>query len=126
MQTIWYVAWLVVCLNGDCTRFESVPYYKNISPVACEAQLRYVFTSTVGPYYDERIDFENTSPEDIKIIAAGCDTTDRRPEDEDGRTWRIVPGGEPLHERYYPPDVDKNDLRWQQQQEHNIDERNME
>ena len=53
------------------------------------------------------------------------DVYTRQPEDEDGRTWRIVPGGEPLHERYYPPDVDKNDLRWQQQQEHNIDERNM-
>lgn len=126
MPTVFYVAWLVVCLSGDCTRFESVPYYKNVSARACESMLRHTFTGLVGPHYDNIIDFENTSPDDIVIQAAGCDTTDRRPEDDDGKEWRIVPGGEPLNEKYYPPDVDKNDLRWQQQQELNIDEGDLE
>jgi hypothetical protein len=72
MPDIFYVAMLIVCFHGDCTRF----------------------------------DFEKDKPEDIKITYAGCDTTQRRPEDNN---WKII------------PDVDKdlipnqNDLKWQQQ-----------
>jgi hypothetical protein len=69
----------------------------------------------VGPYYDNIIDFEQAVPEDLIIANSGCDTTQRRPGDFDGKNWRIE--GTP------PVDVlpDQNDLKWQQQQQHNIE-----
>ena len=107
MPEIFYVAMLIVCFNGDCTRFESAPYSKNIGVEQCQKMLKYTFQTQVGPYYDKIIDFEKDNPEDIKITYAGCDTTQRRPADDND--WNIV------------PDVDKdlipnqNDLKWQQQ-----------
>ena len=77
--------------------------------------LEYTFKTQVGPYYDEVIDFEQSVPEDLIIADSGCDTTDRRPEDFDGNNWRI---------ESEPPGTvipDQNDLRWQQEQEHNIE-----
>lgn len=91
MPTIWYVAWIMMCFQGDCVKFESAPYYKNVSHEFCQQMLHYTFVNQVGPYYDERIDFDNSVPEDIMIQSAGCDTTQRRPEDDDGKTWRIGP-----------------------------------
>ena len=112
MTEIFYVAMLIVCFHGDCTRFESAPYSKNIGVEQCQSMLKYTFQTQVGPYYDHIIDFEQSVPEDIVIKYAGCDTTQRRP--EDSNEWKII------------PDVDKdlipnqNDLRWQQEQEKNI------
>ena len=106
MPEIFYVAMLIVCFNGECTKFESAPYSKNIGVEQCQKMLKYTFQTQVGPYYDKIIDFEKDNPEDIKITYAGCDTTQRRP--EDSNDWKIT------------PDVDKdlipnpNDLRWQQ------------
>ena len=106
MPEIFYVAMLIVCFHGDCTRFESAPYSKNIGVEECQKMLKYTFQTQVGPHYDAIIDFEKDKPEDIKITYAGCDTTQRRPDDND---WKII------------PDVDKdlipnqNDLKWQQQ-----------
>mgnify|MGYP001239788151 CR=1 FL=1 len=56
MPTVWYVAWIIMCFQGDCTKFESAPYKKNISADFCQQMLVYTFQNTVGPYYDERID----------------------------------------------------------------------
>ena len=77
--------------------------------------LEYTFKTQVGPYYDKVIDFEQSIPADLIIADSGCDTTQRRPEDFDGKNWRI--------EDTPPVDVlpDQNDLQWQQQQEHNIE-----
>ena len=115
MPTIFHVAFIVMCFHGDCTRFESVPYSHNISAEHCMKMLEYTFKTQVGPYYDEVIDFEQSVPEDLIIADSGCDTTDRRPEDFDGNNWRI---------ESEPPGTvipDQNDLRWQQEQEHNIE-----
>ena len=107
MPDIFYVAMLIVCFHGDCTRFESDPYVKNIGIEQYQKMLKYTFQTQVGPYYDELIDFEKDQPEDIRIEYAGCDTTQRRP--EDSNEWRII------------PDVEKdlipyqNDLKWQQE-----------
>ena len=112
MPEIFYVAMLIVCFHGECTQFESAPYKKNISYEHCQKMLSYTFQTQVGPYYDKIIDFEKDKPEVVKITYAGCDVTDRRP--EDSNEWKIT------------PDVDKdlipnqNDLRWQQEQERKI------
>ena len=108
MPVIYFVAYLVVCFHGECTRFESAPYKKDLSIDFFQRILEHTFQTQVGPYYDEIIDFEQSVPEDLQIIEAGCDTTDHIPEDE----WELM------------PDVDKepnqNDLRWQQEQERKI------
>ena len=108
MPVVYFVAYLVVCFHGECTRFESVPYKKDISVEFCQRMLQHMFQTQVGPYYDEIIDFEQSVPEDLQIVNSGCDTTDRVPEAE----WELM------------PDVDKepnqNDLRWQQEQERKI------
>ena len=117
MSTIFHVAFLVMCFNGDCIRFESVPYSHNISHEQCMKMLEYTFKTQVGPYYDEVIDFEQSVPADLTIRESGCDVTDRRPEDFDGKDWRIELDS-PVHG---PPIQDQNDLKWQQQQEHNIE-----
>ena len=89
MPDIFYVAMLIVCFHGDCTRFESAPYSKNIGVEECQKMLKYTFQTQVGPYYDNIIDFEKDKPEDVKITYAGCDTTQRRP--EDSNDWKIIP-----------------------------------
>ena len=43
MPEIFYVAMLIVCFNGDCTRFESAPYSKNIGVEQCQRMLKYTF-----------------------------------------------------------------------------------
>ena len=108
MPEIFHVAMLVVCLHGECTTFESAPYSKNISADQCQRMLIYTFQTHVGPYYDKIIDFEKDNPEDIKIKYAGCDTTNRNPEDDND--WRITPNADPEH--LIP---DQNDLKWQQE-----------
>ena len=122
MPEVFYVATLVMCLHGDCTKFESAPYKENISADFCQQMLVYTFQNTVGPYYDKRIDFETTDPNDIKIKAAGCDTTQRTPEDDDGKTWRIGPE-EDIEPRDYQlhRDEKQNDIRSQQEREHEIE-----
>ena len=119
MQTVFQVAFIVMCWQGECTRFESTPYAMNQSLTHCEKMLRHVFTNTVGPYYDDKIDFDNSSPDDLTIKDAGCEHTTREPE-EDGE-WRIE------RDEWISPQNDKflqdqNDLKWQQQQERNIDD----
>jgi len=119
MPTIFQVAFIVMCWQGDCTRFESVPYAKNQSTQHCEKMLRWMFEATVGPYYDDKIDFEKTNPDDMKIQEAGCEPTKRVPEDVDGLEWRIEPKYiSPQNENFLQ---DQNDLKWQQQQENNIE-----
>ena len=108
MPEIFQVAMLVVCLHGDCPKFESAPYQKNISADFCQQMLVYTFQTQVGPYYDKILDFEKDSPEDIEITYAGCDTTQRRPDTDND--WRIQPNVNP--ELFAP---DQNDLKWQQQ-----------
>ena len=122
MPTVWYVAWIIMCFQGDCTKFESAPYKENISADFCQQMLVYTFQNTVGPYYDERIDFEITNPNDIKIKAAGCDTTQRTPEDDDGKTWRIGPE-EAIEPRDYQlhRDEKQRDIRSQQEKEQQIE-----
>jgi len=79
--------------------------------------LTWMFVNSVGPYYDERIDFDTTNPDDMKIQEAGCEFTEREP--EDGDDWRIERQWEsPKNEKFLQ---DQNDLKWQQQQEHNIE-----
>ena len=73
MSTIFHVAFLVMCFNGDCIRFESVPYSHNISHEQCMKMLEYTFKTQVGPYYDEVIDFEQSVPADLIIAKSGCD-----------------------------------------------------
>ena len=119
MDTVFQVAFIIMCWQGDCTRFESTPYPMTGDLKHCEGMLRHVFTNTVGPYYDERIDFEKDSPDDLIIEDAGCEHTNRTPEDIDGREWRIKPKWQsPKHKDFLQ---DPNDLRWQQQQEDNIE-----
>ena len=113
MPEIFHVAMLLVCLNGECTTFESAPYAKNISLEQCQNMLRYTFETQAGPYYDKIIDFDVDKPEDIKIIYAGCDKTDRRPEEDNN--WRITPNADP--ELYKN---DPNNLIWQQQKGNEI------
>jgi len=108
MPELFQVAMLVVCLHGDCTKFESAPYQKNISADFCQQMLVYTFQTQVGPYYDKILDFEKDNPEDVKITYAGCDTTQRRPDTDND--WRIQPNVNP--ELFAP---DQNDLQWQQQ-----------
>ena len=55
MPDIFYVAMLIVCFHGDCTRFESAPYSKNIGVEECQKMLKYTFQTQVGPYYDDII-----------------------------------------------------------------------
>ena len=107
MPTIFYVAILVVCFQGDCVQFESAPYKKDISSEFCQKMLTYTFQTQVGPYFDEIIDFEQSVPEDLIIQHAGCDVTDRTPETY--KEWRITPD---IDKDLIP---DQNDLRWQQQ-----------
>jgi hypothetical protein len=109
---IFYAAILIVCFHGDCTRFESVPYSKNIGYEYCQKMLRYTFQTQVGPYYDKIIDFEQSVPEDLIIQYAGCDTTQRRPETDND--WKIIPD---IDKDLIP---DQNDLRWQQQKGNEI------
>ena len=108
MPEIFHVAMLLVCFHGECTTFESAPYAKNIGIEHCQKMLRYTFQTQVGPYYDEIIDFEKDKPEDVKIIYAGCDKTNRKPEEDND--WKITPNVDPnLHQE------NQDDLRWQQQ-----------
>ena len=117
MDTVFQVAFIVMCWQGDCTRFESSPYPMTSDIKHCEQVLRQVFTNSVGPYYDDKIDFETTSPEDLRIQDAGCEHTMRVP--EEGTEWKIKPKWQsPKHKDFLQ---DPNDLRWQQQQERNID-----
>ena len=108
MPEVFKVAMLLVCFHGDCTRFESAPYSRDLSADFCQKMLVYTFQNQVGPYYDKIIDFEKDKPEDIKIKFAGCDTTQRRPDTDND--WRIIPNADPEH--IIP---DQNDLQWQQQ-----------
>ena len=95
MPEIFYVAMLIVCFNGDCTRFESAPYSKNIGVEQCQRMLKYTFQTQVGPYYDDIIDFEKDKP-------------------EDSNEWKITPD---VDKDLIP---NQNDLRWQQEQGKNI------
>jgi len=80
--------------------------------------LRWMFTNSVGPHYDGKIDFDNSSPEDMNIQDAGCEPTEREP--QDGDEWRIERQWDsPKNEKFLQ---DQNDLKWEQQQEHNIDD----
>ena len=109
MPLVYYVATLVMCLHGVCTQFESVPYAKNVSADNCQRMLLYTFQTQAGPYFDKIIDFDKDKPEDLTIQYAGCDTTQRTP--EDSNEWRITPDVNP--ELIVP---NQNDLRWQQEQ----------
>ena len=109
MPTIYFVASILMCFHGDCTKFESAPYSKNISMEYCQKMLLYTFQTQVGPYYDKIIDFEKDSPEDLRIVYSGCDKTGRTP--EDSNDWKIIPNVDP--ELIIP---EQNDLRWQQEQ----------
>jgi len=52
------------------------------------------------------------------IDDAGCEPTEREP--QDGDEWRIERQWDsPKNEKFLQ---DQNDLKWQQQQEHNIDD----
>jgi len=108
MPEIFYVALMMICFHGDCTSFESAPYSKDLSQEQCQKMLRWTFQTQAGPYYDEKIDFERDTPEDIKVVYAGCDKTKRTP--EDSNEWRII---EDINPDLYTPS-DPNDLRWQQ------------
>lgn len=108
MPEVFKVAMLLVCFHGDCTRFESAPYSRDLSQEFCRKMLVHTFQTQVGPYYDKIIDFEKDSPEDIKITYAGCDITQRRPDTDND--WRITPNADPEH--IIP---DQNDLQWQQE-----------
>ena len=68
MPEIFHVAILLICFNGNCTSFESVPFIKETSQEECQNMLRWTFETQAGPYYDERIDFEKDRPEDIDIL----------------------------------------------------------
>ena len=115
MPELFYVATLVMCLHGECTKFESVPYSRDISAEFCMKMLEYTFQTQAGPHYDTVIDFSKDSPEDLKVTYAGCDITERRPDDFDGKDWRLEEKIDPT------PYIDNpNDLRWQQEQEKNI------
>jgi hypothetical protein len=70
--------------------------------------LRYTFQTQAGPYYDELIDFDVDTPEDIEVVYAGCDKTNRKPEVDND--WKITPNVDP---KLYQENQD--DLRWQQQ-----------
>ena len=113
MPEIFHVAMILMCLHGECTTFESAPYAKNISLEQCQNMLRYTFETQAGPYYDKIIDFDVDKPEDVKIVYAGCDKTNRIPEEDND--WRITPNVDP--ELF---NQDQNDLRWQQEQGKNI------
>ncbi len=73
MDTIYYIASILVCFHGECMNFDSKPYAKNIGIVSCTERLEHTFRTQVGPYYDTKIDFAKDRPEDIKIIQASCD-----------------------------------------------------
>ena len=107
MPTIFYAAIMVVCFQGDCTKFESTPYKKDISADFCQKMLTHMFQTQVGPYFDDIIDIEQSTPEDLTIQYAGCDVTDRNP--EDGSDWNISPD---IDKKLIP---DQNDIEWQQQ-----------
>ena len=109
MPVIYFVASILMCFHGDCTKFESAPYSKNLSMEHCQKMLLYTFQTQVGPYYDKIIDFEKDKPEDLQIIYSGCDKTGRTP--EDSNDWKIIPNVDP--ELIIP---EQNDLRWQQEQ----------
>ena len=107
MPVVYFVAIIIGCFHGECTRFESAPYSKDISMEFCQKMLHHTFVQQFGPYYDNIINFEKDKPEDLSIIYAGCDKTNRTPDIDN--EWKII------------PDVDndlipnQNDLRWQQQ-----------
>ena len=68
--------------------------------------LKYTFQTQAGPYYDKLIDFDVDTPEDLKIVYAGCDATQRT-----DNNWKITPNADPEVYRNDP-----NNLIWQQQQ----------
>ena len=112
MPTIVYVASILVCFHGECTRFESAPYSKDVSAVSCTQMLQYTFQTQVGPHYDELINFDVDKPEDVKIIYSGCDKTKRTP--ETSNEWYLEHNVDPT------PYMNQNDLRWQQEQEQHV------
>ena len=57
MPELFYVATLVMCLHGECTKFESAPYSKNIGAEHCMKMVEYVFQTQAGPHYENIIDF---------------------------------------------------------------------
>ena len=73
METVYYIAVILVCFHGECTRFESAPYSRDIGIINCTKQLEHVFVNQVGPFYDKIIDFTVDTPEDINITYASCD-----------------------------------------------------
>jgi len=110
MSEIFYVAMLLICFKGECTTFESAPYSKDLSEANCQTMIQYTFQVKAGPYYDNLIDFEKDKPEDIKIVYAGCDITDRKDND-----WKITPNVD--------PDIYKqnqNILQWKDQDGNDI------
>ena len=42
-----------MCFQGDCTKFESAPYSRDLSLENCKKMLTYTFQTQVGPYYEE-------------------------------------------------------------------------
>jgi|TARA_R110002020_G_scaffold59967_2_gene162987 uncharacterized protein (DUF2235 family) len=75
MDTIYYIATLMVCFNGECNNFSSTPYSNDTGIVNCTHMLERVFKTQVGPYYDNIINFDVDKPEDIKIIYSSCDVS---------------------------------------------------
>ena len=64
---------MVICFHGECTRFESVPYSYSGKYDYCMTMLERVFITQVGPHYDNIINFDVDSPEDLIITHSGCD-----------------------------------------------------
>ena len=103
MLELFHVAILLICFNGECTRFESAPYSKDLSSENCERMLSLTFKTKVGPYYDDLLDFNIDKPEDIKIVYGSCDPTTRQDTE-----WRIIPDVDPeQHEEK------QNGIKWQ-------------
>ena len=46
MPEVFYVATLVMCLHGECTKFESAPYSRDISIQNCAKIIRKEFQYT--------------------------------------------------------------------------------
>ncbi len=80
MTNVFFIASILVCFHGECTRFESEPYSKDISALNCTQMLQYIFQNQVGPHYDKIINFDVDKPEDIQIAYAGCDMTNQTPD----------------------------------------------
>ena len=116
MTTIYYVAAMLVCFHGECTRFESEPYSKDISVLNCTQRLQNIFQNQVGPYYDKIINFDVDKPEDIQITYAGCDKADELPGNPD--SWHLE--NDEQFKSLINPYPNQNDLQWQQKQEQHI------